>query len=161
MHLARPAFRRLTSVLFEDYAQRDSFTAQDVEHILQLPITEIVELIARVPRVAPGHYQGEACRAVIRRLARGRLFADLIARQAVNAEPVIRRGPESDQPDMFHLVNEGTGEEFSVRFSGDLANYLRQNRPPADPLPDPDASDSTPQPTAPSGSPDSPGPIAE
>lgn len=142
---------------YEDYAQRDFFTAHDVEQILQLPITEVVELIARVPRVGPGQYQGEGCRAVIRRLARGRLFADLIARQAVNAEPVIRRGAESEQPDLFHLVNETTGETFSVRFSGDLADYLRQNRPASDPEP----AHPSPGGPAPSESPDSRDPSAE
>lgn len=145
---------------FEDYAQREAFTAYDVEHILQLPITEIVELIARVPRVAPGQYQGDACRAVIRKLARGRLFADLIARQAVNAEPVIRRGPEATEPDLFHLLNTSTGEEFNVRFSGDLVNYLRLNRPPEE-VTLPEAPTEKPPTASPTASQDSPAPSAE
>jgi hypothetical protein len=101
-----------------------------MEQILQLPLLEIVELLAKIPRSGPGRFSGDGCRALVRRLARGRLFADLIARQAVNAVPVIRRGPESDNPDLFHLINETTGEQFSVRFSGDLRDYLEARNAP-------------------------------
>lgn len=113
----------------EDYAERESFTPQEIEHILQLPLIDIVELLAKIPRAGGGRFQGDGCRALVKRLVRGRLFADLIARQSVNAEPVIRRGPESPDPDRFLLVNATTGEEFSVRFSGDLHDYLEANRP--------------------------------
>lgn len=114
---------------FEDYDQRESFTAQEVEHMLGIPLVDLVELLAPVARTGPGRYQGEGCRALVKKLARGRLFADLIARQAVNAEPPIKRGPESGDPARFVLINESTGEEFSVRFSGDLHDYLDRNRP--------------------------------
>lgn len=107
-----------------DYGSRDAFSPQEMEHILQLPLLDIVELLARVPRAGGGRFQGDGCRALVRKLARGRLFADLIARRAVNAEPVIGRGPESNDPDLFHLINESSGETLSVRFPGDLACYL-------------------------------------
>ena len=112
--------------MLDDYAERESFTPQEIEHILQLPLVDVVELLAKVPRAPGGRFQGEGCRALVRRYARGRLFADLIARQAVNASPVIRRGAESSDPDRFHLVNETTGEEITVRFSGDLRDYLNR-----------------------------------
>jgi hypothetical protein len=110
----------------EDYAQRESFSAQEMEHILGLPLIDIVELLAKVPRAGAGRYQGDGCRALVKKLARGRLFADLIARQAVNATPEIRRGPDSGDPDSFVLINASSGEEFTVRFSGDLFDYLEQ-----------------------------------
>lgn len=128
---------------YEDYDQRESFTAQEIEHMLGIPLVDLVELLAPVARAGPGRYQGDGCRALVRKLARGRLFADLIARQAVNAEPPIKRGPESADPNRFHLINESTGEEFTVRFSGDLHDYLELNRPvieasgELEPAPDP------------------------
>lgn len=112
---------------FADYRERDSFTAHDIEHILQIPIVDVVELLAKVPRTGPGLYQGEGCRALVKKLARGRLFADLIARQAVNAMPEIRRGHEpKPEEDDFELVNVSSGEVFRVRFSGDLRAYLER-----------------------------------
>jgi hypothetical protein len=131
----------------EDYQERESFTAQEMEHILQMPLSELVEFLASVPRAGAGRYQGDGCRALVRKLGRGRLFADLVARQAVNAEPVIRRGPETGDPDRFLLINESTGEQFSVRFSGDLHDYLKANRPVvAEPSPEPTPP---PEPTEP------------
>lgn len=131
---------------FEDYDQRESFTAQEIEHMLGIPLVDLVELLAPVPRAGPGRYQGDGCRALVKRLARGRLFADLIARQAVNAEPPIRRGPESGDPSRFQLINEMTGEEFTVRFSGDLHDYLERYRSEAgEPdIPEPDTGSLVP-----------------
>jgi hypothetical protein len=82
--------------------------------------------MSKIPRAGAGRFQGDGCRLLVGKLARGRLFADLIARQAVNAEPEIRRGPESDDPNLFNLVNAATGEAFTVRFSGDLREYLER-----------------------------------
>lgn len=133
----------------EDYATRESFTAQEMEHILQLPLSDLVEFLAAVPRAGAGCYQGDGCRALVRKLGRGRLFADLVARQSVNAEPVIRRGPETGDPDRFLLLNETTGEEFTVRFSGDLHDYLEANRPVVqDLVADPAASPETDPPAS-------------
>lgn len=112
---------------FADYSERDSFTAHDIEHILQIPIVDVVELLSKVPRTGPGLYQGDGCRELVKKLARGRLFADLIARRAVNAEPEIRRGQEAKpEEDDFELVNATSGEVFRVRFSGDLRAYLER-----------------------------------
>ena len=123
----------------DDYAERESFTPQEVEHMLQIPLVDVVELMAKIPRAGAGRFQGEGCRALVRKLARGRLFADLIARQAVNAEPEIKRGPESDDPGLFRLINVSSGEEFTVRFSGDLRRYLelrnQEAHPPLEPEP--------------------------
>ncbi len=116
---------------FADYLQRESFTAYDVEQILQIPITDVVELMAKIPKVGPGLYQGDACRALVKKLARGRLFADLIARQAVNALPEIRRGEEQPAGEDFELINLTSGETFRVRFSGDLRAYLERWSPSA------------------------------
>ena len=120
-----------TDFSFPDYANRTSFTAYDIEHILQIPIVDVVELLAKIPRVGPGLYQGDGCRALVKKLARGRLFADLIARQAVNAIPEIRRGAEQPEGHGFELVNSTSGETFQVRFSGDLRLYLEAWTPPA------------------------------
>ena len=114
----------VTDSNFPDYADRASFSAYDIEHILQIPIVDVVELMAKVPRVGPGLYQGDGCRTLVKRLARGRLFADLIARQAVNALPEIRRGAEQPEGQGFELLNATSGETFRVRFSGDLRLYL-------------------------------------
>lgn len=112
-----------------DYEERASFSIQELEHILQLPLVELVELLVKIPRLEAGRYRGQECRQLISKLARGRLFADLVARQAANASPEIRRGPESGEPGVFCLINAGTGENFSVRFSGDLRDYLDQEVP--------------------------------
>lgn len=114
---------------FADYGEKESFTAHDIEQILQIPLIEVVELLAKVPKVGPGLYQGDGCRAVVKKLARGRLFADLIARQAVNASPEIRRGQERPGEDDFELINTSSGEVFRVRFSGDLRAYLERWSP--------------------------------
>lgn len=111
-----------------DYSERGSFTAPEMEHILQLPMVDVVELLAGLPRTGPGAFDGAACRNLVGKLARGRLFADLIARQAVNAEPSIVRAADCQREDGFHLLNATTGEEFTVRFSGDLALYLQSWR---------------------------------
>lgn len=116
-------------MLYPDYDQREAFTAQEIEHMLGIPLVDLVELLDPVARVGPGRYQGDGCRALVKKLARGRLFADLIARQSVNAEPSIRRGADTGDPTRFLLINESTGEEFTVRFSGDLHDYLDRNRP--------------------------------
>lgn len=117
-------------MLFKDYEERASFSAEDLEHILQLPMVELVELLTAIPRLGAGQLQGKACRELVQKFARGRLFADLIARQAVNASPEIRRGPDSGEPGRFCLINMATSEEFTVRFPGDLREYLDalQNR---------------------------------
>lgn len=107
-----------------DFETREAFAAEDIEHILQLPMIEIVELLAKIPRTSNRSFQGDACRALVKRLARGRVFADLIARQAVNAVPDIRRGPDSDDPGLFNLIDTDAEHEFQVRFPGDLRNYL-------------------------------------
>lgn len=112
----------------DDYTTRESFSAQELEHILQIPLTELVELLTVVPRAGGGRFQGDGSRKLVRKLARGRLFADLIARQAANADPVISRGPDSGDPDIFNLVNASTGEELQVRFSGDLVLYLERQK---------------------------------
>jgi hypothetical protein len=129
----------------DDYTTREAFTAQEMEHILQLPMIDVVELLARLPRAGPGRYQGEPCRALVKRLARGRLFADLIARQAANAEPEIRRGPDTGDPDRFVLLNSSTGEEFTVRFSGDLRDYLERQRQPIEAQTDPGDAAAAPE----------------
>ncbi len=121
----------ITDFTFPDYADRASFSAYDIEHILQIPIVDVVELIAKIPRVGPGLYQGDGCRVLIKRLARGRLFADLIARQAVNALPEIRRGAEQPEGQGFELLNATSEETFRVRFSGDLRLYLEAWTPSA------------------------------
>lgn len=116
----------------DDFETRTAFTAEEIEHILQLPMIEIVELLAKVPRTADRRFQGDACRVLVERLARGRIFADLIARQAVNAEPHIRRGPDSQESLCFALLDTTAGREFEVRFPGDLRNYLDAQRVSSD-----------------------------
>lgn len=109
-----------------DYQKKPYFTPLELEHILQLPLAEIVELFDEVPKVdSPrGCYEGEESRELIARLARKRVYADLIARNAVNALPEIRRGEDSGKPHEIVLVDVARDEEFTVRFSGDLRNYL-------------------------------------
>lgn len=109
---------------YPDYQDRADFTAQELEHILQLPISDIVELFAKVPRAGPGRYQGEGCREMVARLARKRVYADLIARQAVNADPDVQRAPEQPEGDKVALIDHTAGVEFEVRFPGDLRDYL-------------------------------------
>ncbi len=111
-------------MLLADFETRAAFSAEEIEHILQLPMIEVVELLAKVPRTVDRRFQGDACRMLVKRLARGRVFADLIARQAVNAVPEIRRGPDSKDPTRFALIDTTAEHQFEVRFPGDLRNYL-------------------------------------
>ncbi len=107
-----------------DFETREWFSFQEMEHVLQLPGSELAELLAKVGRTSEGHLQGEDCRMLVSKLRRGRLFADLIARRAVNAVPDIQRGPESPGDQPFLLVDVTNQVEFEVRFPGDLRNYL-------------------------------------
>lgn len=109
---------------YPDYEERPDFTAQELEHILQLPIADIAELFAKVPRNGPGRYQGAACREIVEKLARKRVYADLIARRAVNAEPEVQRAEEQPENGKVALVDRTSGVEFEVRFPGDLRDYL-------------------------------------
>lgn len=113
---------------FEDYEERADFSAHDLEHILGLPIGEIVELFAKVPRAPKGRFQGGPCRELIAKYARKRVFADLIARQVVNAEPDVRRAAEQPDDRVVALVDRSTDHHFTVRFPGDLRDYLEQAR---------------------------------
>lgn len=111
-------------MLLPDFETQESFSFQEMEHILQLPPTELVELLGEVRRTHEGRLLGEDCRLLVRKLRRGRLFSDLIARRAVNAVPEIQRGPESGHDQPFLLLDVTNQVEFEVRFSGDLRNYL-------------------------------------
>lgn len=110
----------------QDYHEKLYFTPFELEHILQIPMSDIVELFAKVPRVAQprGCFEGEQCRQVIAALARKRVYADLIGRSAVNAVPEIKRGEDSGEAHHIALVDLCHQRNFSVRFPGDLRLYL-------------------------------------
>lgn len=130
-------FAEATYVKVDDFEEKSFFTPFELEHILQLPLVDIVELFAKVPKVdhPRGCYQGAACREMIAKLARKRVYADIIARNAVNADPEIRRGEDSGQPLEIGLLDCTKDYRFTVRFPGDLRNYLDDSRtsPGSDP----------------------------
>ena len=115
-----------TAMELPDYHEKTYFTPFELEHILQIPLSDIVELFAKVPKVAQprGCFVGEECRQVIAVLARKRVYADLIARSAVNAVPEIKRGEDSGEPHHIALRDLCHQRNFAVRFPGDLRLYL-------------------------------------
>jgi len=109
-----------------DYNEKPYFTPFELEHILQIPLSDIVELFAKTPKVAnpAGCYRGEECRALVSQWARKRVYADIIARNAVNARPEIRRGEDEGRPLEIALIDVENDHEFTVRFPGDLRLYI-------------------------------------
>ena len=121
-----------------DYQDKAFFTPFELEHILQLPMSDIVELFSKVPKVKEprGCFDGEASRELIARWARKRVYADVIARNAANARPTIRRGQDAGAPLDIALVDTCHDECFSVRFPGDLRRYIEKvNRQRVDQTP--------------------------
>lgn len=109
-----------------DFAEKEFFTPFELEHILQIPLSDIVEIFAKVPRVEKpaGCFRGDESRELIKKWSRKRVYADIIARNAVNANPEIRRGEDDGDPLGICLKDVTNGNEFSVRFPGDLKRYL-------------------------------------
>ena len=109
-----------------DYHEKPYFTPFELEHILQIPLSDIVELFAKVSKVAQprGCFEGEESRRVIAVLSRKRVYADLIARNAVNAVPEIKRGEDSGEAHRIALTDICHQHHFTVRFPGDLRLYL-------------------------------------
>lgn len=110
----------------EDYESKHFFTPFELEHILQIPMSDIVEIFSTVPKVAEprGCFEGEACREIIRKWARKRVYADIIARNAVNASPELRREPDEGTADQIGILDVTNNRRFTVRFPGDLRLYL-------------------------------------
>ena len=109
-----------------DFESKEFFTPFELEHILQIPLSDIVEIFSKVPKVAnpAGCFKGDESRDMIRKWARKRVYADIIARNAVNAAPEIRRAEDDGEPLQIKLRDVSHGEDFSVRFPGDLKRYL-------------------------------------
>lgn len=112
----------------KDYSTKAFFTPFELEHILQIPMTDVMELFLKVPKVREprGCFEGDASRELIAKWARKRVYADLIARNAANAEPVIRRGDDSGKELEIALTDVTNDRSLSVRFPGDLRLYLEQ-----------------------------------
>jgi len=110
----------------EDYESKSFFTPFELEHILQIPMSDIVEIFSTVPKVTEprGCFEGEACREMIRKWARKRVYADIIARNAVNASPELRRDPDEATADRIGILDVTNNRKFTVRFPGDLRLYL-------------------------------------
>lgn len=109
-----------------DFETKTYFTPFELEHILQIPMTDIVEVFAKTPKVAEprGCYEAEACRELLAKLCRRRVYADIIARNNVNAEPEIRRSEDEGESHRIGLLDVSRNHAFEVRFPGDLRNYL-------------------------------------
>lgn len=109
-----------------DYDDKPYFTPFELEHILGIPLSDIVEIFAGVPKVAKpaGCYEGHGSRRLIEKWARKRVYADLIGRNAVNATPEIRRLPDEGESLKIRLLDVKKGLDFTVRFPGDLRLYL-------------------------------------
>ena len=118
-----------------DYEEKTFFTPFELEYILQIPMTDVMELFAKVPKVAQprGCFEGEASRQLIAKWARKRVYADVIARNAVNAVPEFKRAGDEGKPLEIGLLDVSNGHEFTVRFPGDMRRYLDQWQPPAEP----------------------------
>ena len=110
----------------DDYQEKTFFTPFELEHILQIPLSELVELFADVPKVKEprGCYQAVASRELLAKLSRRRVYVDIIARNAVNAEPEIRRGTDDGEDHKIALRDVTNDLEFEVRFPGDMKLYL-------------------------------------
>jgi hypothetical protein len=109
-----------------DYEEKPFFTPFELEHILQIPLSDIVELFAKVPKVKEprGCFEGGPSREMIAKWARKRIYADLIARNAVNAVPVVHRGEDSAGALEIGLLDVTNDVRLTVRFPGDLRVYL-------------------------------------
>ena len=112
-----------------DYHEKAFFTPFELEHILQLPLSELVELFVKIPKVSDprGCYEAKASRELLAKLSRRRVYVDIIARNAVNAEPDIRRGSDHGEDHKIALKDVSNGKEFEVRFPGDLKLYLDEH----------------------------------
>lgn len=118
-----------------DYQQKSYFTPFELEHILGIPLSDVVEIFARVPKVKQpaGCFEGDESRKLVEKWARKRVYADIIARNAVNAVPEIRRLPDEGNPLEIKLEDVTHQHVFTVRFPGDLRLYLQSTfRPKAD-----------------------------
>ena len=107
-----------------DYESRDSFTPFEVEDLLGIPLSDIAELFAKVPRAQRGCYQGPPARALIDKFARKRILADLIARSAVNAAPEIKKAPDQPEDGTVAVIDVEREHRFVLRFPGELRQYL-------------------------------------
>jgi hypothetical protein len=111
-----------------DYNQKPYFTPFELEHILQIPLADIVEIFSKVPKVQEprGCYQGDGSRELVEKWARKRVYADIIARNAVNANPEIRRAEDTGDALDIALRDVTNDHVFRVRFPGDLKLYIDQ-----------------------------------
>ena len=118
----------------QDYEAKTFFTPFELEHILQIPMSDVMELFSKVTKVKEprGCFDGEASRAMIAKWARKRVYADIIGRSAVNAHPEIKRAADEGKPLEIGLLDTSNGHEFTVRFPGDLRGYLDDWTPPSD-----------------------------
>lgn len=107
-----------------EYESREHFTPFEVEHLLGIPLSDVAELFAKVPRAARGCYQGEPARELINKYARKRVLADLIARSAVNAAPEIKKDPVQPDDGTVAVIDVEKQHRFVVRFPGELKDYL-------------------------------------
>jgi hypothetical protein len=116
----------------QDYEEKLFFTPFELEHILQITMVDILELFQSVPKVSEprGCFEGDAARKLIAKWARKRVYADLIARNAVNAEPIIRRGEDKGEDLVIGLLDVSNDHALTVRFPGDLRLYLDQTQKP-------------------------------
>lgn len=110
-----------------DYQDKPYFTPFELEHILGIPLSDVVEIFAAVPKVKQpaGCFEGDESRKLVEKWARKRVYADIIARNAVNAVPEIRRLPDEGRPLEIKLEDVTNHHAFSVRFPGDLKLYLQ------------------------------------
>ena len=118
----------------QDYEEKAYFTPFELEHILQIPMSDVMELFSKVTKVREprGCFDGEASRAMIAKWARKRVYADIIGRSAVNAHPEIKRAADEGKPLEIGLLDTSNGHEFTVRFPGDLRGYLDEWKPPSE-----------------------------
>lgn len=118
-----------------DYQEKSYFTPFELEHILGIPLSDVVEIFAGVPKVKQpaGCFEGDESRKLVEKWARKRVYADVIARNAVNAVPEIRRLQDEGNPLEIKLEDVTHQHVFTVRFPGDLRLYLQSTfRPKAE-----------------------------
>ena len=128
----------------QDYEAKTFFTPFELEHILQIPMSDVMALFSKVSKVKEprGCFEGEASRALIEKWARKRVYADIIGRSAVNAHPEIKRAEDEGKPLEIGLLDTSNGHRFTVRFPGDLRGYLDEWTPPCEEVPSEESADS-------------------
>lgn len=116
-------------MLLSDFEEKTFLTPFELEHILQIPLSDIVEIFKDVPKVSTprGCYDATESRKIVEKWARKRVYADIIARNAVNANPEIRRAEDQGEPLCIGLKDVTNDRSFTVRFPGDLKLYLDES----------------------------------